>query len=233
MRSAFWSVIGVSFTSSDPTVRLAARGSRRGSHPEVFPGQRRGELAAAGDPELGVDVGEVSLDGLQRHVEPVRDLPVGLAVRGQPGDPQLAGRERVQPVAPFPPGRPPAAVSSVVRPAGQRPGPAAGGQVERLGQQRPGGGPLPGPAQRRAEFGQGLRPLEQGRGLAQDVDRLGQPSRPSAPPVARPATRSAIPSARRPPKPRASASSASASARARSRSPSSSRAWAAPDRACR
>src|SRR3954447_17525214 len=52
-----------------------------------------GELAAAADIELPVDVAEVPLDVLDRHEQCVGDLPVALAAGGELGHATLAGRE--------------------------------------------------------------------------------------------------------------------------------------------
>ena len=120
----------------------------------------------------------MGLDGLGSHVKAVRDLPVGPALCGQPCDAQLARGEGVHAVAAFPPRAATCGGQLLVGPASQRPGPAAGRQVKRLGERGPGSDPLPGPPQRCSQFGQGLRSLKQGRGILQDLDRLAQQPQP-------------------------------------------------------
>ena len=43
-------------------------------------------LGARGDPQLGEDVGQVHLDGLVRHMQPLGDAPVGQALADERGD---------------------------------------------------------------------------------------------------------------------------------------------------
>ena len=47
-------------------------------------GERVGELAAAGDLELAVDMAEVGLGGLGGDEQRLRDLSIGAALRGEP-----------------------------------------------------------------------------------------------------------------------------------------------------
>src|SRR5687768_14358708 len=56
-------------------------------------GQGGGELAPGGDVQLAVRAREVDLYGLRRHVQQLRDVAVGLALRGEPGHAQLALRQ--------------------------------------------------------------------------------------------------------------------------------------------
>jgi hypothetical protein len=55
------------------------------------------------DAELGVRTGEVTLDGLECHVEFVSDFSVGPALGRQLHDAQFSGTQRFQACAPFPP----------------------------------------------------------------------------------------------------------------------------------
>ena len=58
-------------------------------------GERVGELAAAGDLELAIDMAEVPLGGLGGDEQRLRDLAIGQALGGEPCDAQLAGGQRV------------------------------------------------------------------------------------------------------------------------------------------
>src|SRR5689334_14983018 len=55
--------------------------------------QRPGEFNPAGDVELAEDLVQVVLDGAGTDEQPTRDLPVGQALGGQPGDLRLLRRE--------------------------------------------------------------------------------------------------------------------------------------------
>src|SRR5215467_10584988 len=132
--------------SAGDVTALPSRGRRvvrRRVGPLVFSAAKVSrQLVATADPELGVGMGEVALDGLEGHVQLTGDLAVGAAVGGQPGDAQLTGGQRVYPGPPRTPragaGRP----ELVAGPGGQRPGATAGGQLERPGQRVPGRGAL-------------------------------------------------------------------------------------------
>src|SRR5262252_5581651 len=83
------------------TIACSGRASRRGGHPGFFFSKPCGQLAAAGDLELGVRAGQVAFDGLQRHVELASDLAVRAPARSEPRDAQLARREREDAAAPL------------------------------------------------------------------------------------------------------------------------------------
>src|SRR5579871_401616 len=128
---------------------------RRRAGPLVFAAaESLRQLVSAGDPELGVGVAEVALDGLEGYVELPCDLAVGVAAGGQPGDAQLTGGQRVHPGAPRAPRPGPGGPQLLACPGGQRPGPAPGGQLPSPGQRVAGRGALAVPAQGCAELGE-------------------------------------------------------------------------------
>src|SRR5215470_5540548 len=71
-----------------------------GRHPRFFGIEHPVELLAAGDAELAVGAGEVAFDGLDRHVQLLRDLTIRASRPGQPDDAQLAWRQRLDADAP-------------------------------------------------------------------------------------------------------------------------------------
>src|SRR6476661_4433964 len=99
-----------------------------------------GQLAAALDPELGVRACQVALDGLEGDVELTGDLAVGSAFGGKPGDPQLAGGQRLDTGAPRSSRAGACRLQLVAGPGGQRPGAAARGELQRLGERITGRG---------------------------------------------------------------------------------------------
>ena len=133
-----------------------------------------GEPAPALDPELGVDACEVALDGLERHVELVRDLAVGAALGREPGDAELAGGQRFHARAPRASRAGAGRLELVARPGRQRSGAAAGGEVERLGEGVACGGAFAAAAQGRAERGKGVGALEQRGRAIERGHRLAQ-----------------------------------------------------------
>ena len=155
------------------------------------------------------------LDGLEGDVEPVGDLAIGLPGGGQPGDPQLAGRERLDAPAPLAP-RPGAGRGQLLARADcERPGATPRREVERLGERIPRVGAPARPAQRSSDTRSASVPAPAAQGSSGGRRRTGPGARATArPPRTSPVTRSAMPSARAPPKPRTSASSASARMRA-------------------
>ena len=119
------------------------------------------QLAAAVDPELGVDVGQVALDRLEGDVELGGDLAVGAAFGRQPGDAQFAGGQRVRPGTPGTPRAGAGGLELVAGPGGQWPRAEADGELQRPGQRIAGCGAFAGPAQGGPEFGERAGALEQ------------------------------------------------------------------------
>src|SRR5918911_4826143 len=74
--------------------------SLEGGHPGLLTAQPLCQLTATSELQLVVDAGEVTLDGLERHVEGLGDLAVRAALGGEARHAQLAGRERFDPCAP-------------------------------------------------------------------------------------------------------------------------------------
>src|SRR6266545_134570 len=140
--------------------------SLEGWHPGLFSFEDLGQLAAAFDPELGVRTREVTLDGLERHIQLVGDLAVRVALGRQPYDAQLAGSERFHTDAPLASRAGAGGLELLARAGGQRPGAAAGGEVERLGERLARGSALASPTQRRPELGQRVGALEHCRRIA-------------------------------------------------------------------
>ena len=114
----------------------------------------------------------MTLDGLEGDVQLTGDLAVGAAFGCQPGDAQLAGGQRVHPGAPRSPWAGAGGPEFVAGPGGQRPGAAAGGEVECPGQRVAGRGALAVPAQGRPEFGQRAGALKQRRGVVERGHRF-------------------------------------------------------------
>src|SRR5437762_1688105 len=86
-------------------VRLNGLGSGTGGPPGFG-----GEFGAVGDPEFGVDVGQVGLDGAAAHEQACADVGVAQPFYGQPYDALLGWGEagpaggRTVPLAAGPPG---------------------------------------------------------------------------------------------------------------------------------
>src|SRR5579884_674250 len=117
-------VLGGWPTMADPLGR-----SLGGGYPGLFRAERAGELRPSGDPELCVAAREMSLDGFQGDIQPLRDFAVGLPLGGQPRDPQLAGGERVDPGTPLATRASARGLQLLTHPRGERTRAATGGQV--------------------------------------------------------------------------------------------------------
>ena len=73
------------------TRRVSRRRRRRRDGHRRHPGR---DLGPPGEPELGEDVLDVGADGPRRQAQRLADRGVGHALRDEPGDLELAGRER-------------------------------------------------------------------------------------------------------------------------------------------
>jgi predicted MFS family arabinose efflux permease len=76
---------------------LSPTESARGGSAPGDGGGRRGTTGAAADPELGVGVGQVTLDRALTEEEPPGDLRVGLPLRDQDQNPTLTRRQDSEP----------------------------------------------------------------------------------------------------------------------------------------
>src|SRR5262245_8240371 len=154
-------VIGSSFgRSGPPRVPTRTGPSLEGGHPGLSRAEGVGELGPAADPELAVGAGEVTLDGLEGHVQLLGDLAIRAALGRQPRDAELARGERLGPGPPRAPRTGAGGVELLPRAPGERPGAAARGQVERVGERLARIGAPAGATQPRAPLGQRVRPLE-------------------------------------------------------------------------
>src|SRR3954452_12726757 len=76
-----------------PMRQSGPRGGRGGGGVRVSASECRSEFSTRGDPEFGVRVREVSLDGARGEEESLSDLAVGVAADGEPRDTQFGRGE--------------------------------------------------------------------------------------------------------------------------------------------
>src|SRR5262249_11883347 len=127
-------VMGSSYGLRIAGRRLAPAGhpSLPGRHPGFFSLHELRQLGAAFDSQLDVRAREVTLDGLERHEEPISDLAVGVAVGRKLHDMELPGAQGFQARAPLAPRACARGPEFLAHPICQRSRAAAGGEFERL-----------------------------------------------------------------------------------------------------